>query len=346
MNNCVEINLPGTADELTAIFSYTKAEQDTKLTTLESYIAHAFNLTLTREHFFGAWAQVLQNNGQFVLKMYSIHHDLTPYKSLIPAYIEAGKTGLSIYKANQAEIDKVGQGQMQFLLPFGLSMCNSKSVQLLHFPPLETLVYQDYLYSPTNRRWENLLGYNNPLEKNFSELETIVDCVPIAAPGDDSKGIAPFNNLFTAYVKQMLQARMIPKDHHSQPIVAYGEPVMAWLEQNFGDQIKPQIPSGRLAPLSLIELEILGNNIKTPLLCANHPSKYLYYTDDNKPVDAPTKKEIMLQDLIAAGWHDRMSHHPTSDAKIVLEELTKHWTNNPRVEKIMAQEDVAYGYLL
>jgi hypothetical protein len=338
MLKAFELPLDGSADDLAALFSYTKEEQDSNLSSLESYLAHAFNQTLVRDHYYGAWAQVLQQDGKYVLKMFSPHHDLRIYERLITDWIAAGKVGLTIFQANQSLIPPESKNDMQFLLPFGLSMAKSRSVQLLHFPPLETFVFQDYLYSPTNRRWENLMGYNEIRGINFAELETIVDCVPIAAPGDDSKGIAPFNNLFTPYVKKMLQARLTSDGKFTQPVVAYGEPVMQWVRQAFPDVVKDE-----LQPLSLIEISLFDNDVITPLLCANHPSKYLYYTDQPYSQE---KENIMLQDLIAAGWQATMAYYPERSAAEVLQEMSDAWTNSPDIRNIMDKEDQAYGYKL
>ncbi len=341
MENLLEITLKGNEKHLSQLFSYSKKRKKANLSSLQDYMAHVFNQTLVRDQIYGAWAQVLLKEDKYVLKIYSPHHDLSEYKDLIGSYMKAGKMALSIFKDNKKEIKKAGKNSMKFLLPFGLSMKKTKSVQLLHFPPLETFVYQDYLYSPTNRRWENLLGYNGMTEAFFPELESIVDCVPIAAPGDDSKGIEPFNNYFTPYVKEMLRARLKQEGDYTQPVVAYGGPVRDWLEKSF-----PKESNGHLEPLSLLTLQLFDSGVKTPVLCANHPSKYLYYTDDDKPSDYATKKEIMTQDLIAAGWQSRMAYGSKVKSTQVLEKMKKHWTGNPRVEEIMRQEDKAYGYTL
>jgi hypothetical protein len=204
-------------------------------------------------------------------------------------------------------------------------------------------VYQDYLYSPTNRRWENLLGYNHLIEHNMAELETIIDCVPLAADGGStgSSAIGYFNNTFTPYVEKMLAARLSSLGTVTQPVVAYGGPVRDWLKQAY-----PDVVTGTLAPLSLIKLSLMSGDVITPVLCANHPSMYLYYSDDNKPEDAAAKKLCMTQDLIAAGWQAKMALHPQSDAAKTLQEMTDYWTDNPRVDKIMEQEDTQYSYQL
>ncbi|HLF63526.1 MAG TPA: hypothetical protein VI603_07230 [Saprospiraceae bacterium] len=343
---CVKIPIDGTAKQLSKLFSYGIETQKSDLTSLEEYIAHTFNQTLVRDHFYGAWAEVLKDKGKYILKMYSPHHDLSIYERLIPAYLEAGRVALSLFEDNRKNVRKYGKKQMRFSLPFGLCMAKAKSVQLLHFPPLETFVYQDYLYSPTNRRWENLIAYNEVAAVNFAEMESIVDCVPIAAPGGDSEGISHFNETFTPYVMKMLQARLDPSGKTTQPVVAYGEPVRAWLEKTFSGQIRTQIKDGRLQTLSLIELRLFNSGVTTPVLCANHPSKYLYYTDDTDPAHFDEKKDIMTQDLIAAGWQAKMAYQPKGSPHKVLQHLQKHWTNNPQVLKIITQEDQAYGYKL
>lgn len=341
MIKAIEIPLEGSEEYLSSLFSYSTKPKQSNVASLEDYIAHAVNQTLLRDRYYGGWAQVLNQKGKYVLKMYCPHHDLSPYQKLIPAFLEAGSLALDLFKQCESKIPVKDRNTMRFLLPFGLTMVRTKSVQLLHFPPLETFAFQDYLYSPTNRRWENLLGYNKVVSANFPELETIVDCVPIAAPGDDSKGIAPFNEAFVPYVRKMLWARLNPHGKTTLPVVAYGEPVRDFLEKAFADQIK-----GELDTLSVIELRLSDQKVKTPVLCANHPSKYLYYTDDTDPAHFEEKKEVMTQDLIAAGWQATMARYPDSSPKKVLSELKKKWQGNRRVLDIMKQEDNQYSYML
>ncbi len=342
MEHCIEVALPGTEEDLTALFSYSPEDQASGLTSLPEFVAHAFNKTLQCDGHSGAWAQLLQReDGQYVLKMYSPHRDLSAYPDKIVSYIAAGQIGLKIFQEHEAEIQKQGNGKIRFLLPSGLCMTTTRSVQLLHFPPLETFVYKDYLYSPTNRRWENLLGCNGMMESHCAPLETIVDCVPLAAPGDDSKGIEPFNGLFAPYVKAMLKARLTSKNGITQSVVAYGGPVRDWLKQNYADQIP-----GTLAPLSLLMLKLSDDDALTPVLCANHPSMYLYYTDDTNPAHFEQKKLVMTQDLIAAGWQYQMATTDAPSPAEILESVAAHWTDNPEVLRIMDAEDRAYSYSL
>ncbi len=71
----------------------------------------------------------------------------------------------------------------------------------------------------------------------------------------------------------------------TQPVVAYGGPVRDWLRDVYKEQTKEQLPSksgeNPLRVLSLVELQI-ASGAKTPVLCANHSSMYLY--DTYKPV--------------------------------------------------------------
>jgi hypothetical protein len=340
--NSVEIALNGTEAELSDLFSFSSMLIDTKLTSLGEFIGHFFNQTLQRDGFTGAWAMCFKekNSETYVLKMTSIHHDLSLFEHLVPAFLEAGKVGLQIYNENLNAIkeeEKKTNETMQFLLPWGLSMASARSLQLLHFPPLETFVYLDYLFSPTNRRCEDLLEYNKANKHNFPFMESIVDLVPIAAPGGDSKGIAEFNEKFIPYVKAMISARLEAHWNKNIPIVAYGGPVMDWLQKAFPQEVKKA-----LQPLDLLELPLSPNHPNNPVLCANHPSKYLYYTDKNDP---KTKREIMFQDLVAAGWQNSMATDPSQNPHKLLEECKRQWHNNEKLDAIIHQEDEAFSFM-
>lgn len=333
MKKSIDIILSGSEEELARVFSYPDELNNSGLSSLAEFLSFKFNQTLLRDRHYGAWAQVVIQEGEYVLKLSSPHHDMHVYKDLIEDYLNAAKTGLKICEDNNCEVNG-----MKFMVPFGLAKANTKSVQLLHFPPMETFVYKDYLFSPTNRRWENLLVYNKLRGVNFHALETIVDCVPLAAPGGASDEIAPFNYTFTPYVKEMLRARLDCTTGITQPIIAYGGPVMGWLESAYPDQT-----GDKLEVLSLVELHLFGDDTRTYLLCANHPSKYLYYT--SQPY-SEEKKDILTQDLIAAGWQARMAYHPDEDPWKVLDELKTHWTDNPELMRIMKLEDEEFNFKL
>lgn len=339
MKNSIDIQLTGSTIDLSAIFSFTSEKSLNGLTNLETYIGHAFNLTLQRDGIFGGWAKVWQHDGLYNLKISSPHHDLSAYEEKINDFLAAAREALCLLKANQSKIDQLIKStgkQMRFILPFGTAMASTRAVQLLHFPPIESYDYTDYLFSPTNRRWENLLGYNGVKGDNFSELESIVDCVPLGAPGGDNEGINPFNDLFSPYVKMMLQARLRTFKKITVPLIAYGSPVHYWLAKNFADQVKEVLTN-----MTFLEIDFFGDGTLTPVLCAHHPSEYLYYSD--KPNTAE-KTQILTEDLIAAGWQARMAQHPDEPGKKVLDSLMAYWKENPKIPQIMMQEDQAYNF--
>ena len=65
-------------------------------------------------------------------KITSPSGDVSAYRSLIPAFLDAGRIALDTYRQNQSAITAAG---LHFMLPFGLAMARTRSIQLLHFPP-------------------------------------------------------------------------------------------------------------------------------------------------------------------------------------------------------------------
>jgi phospholipase C len=314
---------------------------------LEDAITFVFSQTLQRDRYFGSWAQAYRNgNGEYRLKITSPCDDVSAYETLIPRYIAAGKQAMASY---YNKIPYSARRDWDFLLPFGLAMANVKSIQLLHFPPLETFTYKDYLYSPTNRRWECLLAQNGFNGANNTSVERIVDVAPVAAPGGAAKALRDYNDDFIPYAKAQLQnfLRPLGQTGHelTQPVVAYGEPVRDWLKKAFDLKQSPGV-------LDLVQLTILEGSDSQPapktwVLCANHPSEYLYdtdlpLTDACKPNgDYPPPINIMCQDLIAAGWQAHMSGQPDDDPHRILAALAKKWgwdagSNTVREDKIDA----------
>ncbi|MFL1405322.1 alkaline phosphatase family protein [Marinobacter sp. M1N3S26] len=327
---------------------------------LEDAITFVFSQTLQRDRYFGSWAQAYRNgNGEYRLKVTSPCDDVSPYETLIPQYVAAGKQALTSY---YGKIPYQARAGWEFLLPFGLAMANVRSVQLLHFPPLETFTYKDYLYSPTNRRWECLLAQNGFDGAGNTSVERIVDVAPIAAPGGAGSELSDYNQDFIPYTLAQLRNFLTPlaeTGHElTQPMVAYGEPVHDWLRQAFDLSKTP-------GTLDIVQLSILEGNhgqpaAKTWVLCANHPSEYLY--DTNLPLsdafkpngDYPPPIHVMCQDLIAAGWQAHMADHPDDNPHRVLAALEEQWgwdASNGTVKKdkadallaIMKEQNQAFG---
>ena len=307
---------------------------------LEEAITFVFSQTLQRDMYFGSWAQAYQNgNGEYRLKITSPCDDVSAYETLIPNYINAGKQALSSYYDSVPASAREG---WEFLMPFGLAMSNVKSIQLLHFPPLETFTYRDYLYSPTNRRWECLLAQNGFIGANNSPVERIIDVAPIAAPGGAGKELSAYNQSFIPYVKAQLENFLRPLAEtqyaYTQPVVAYGGPVHDWLKEAFNLESSPK--TLKIVPLNIADAKEGHTCPTTWVLCANHPSEYLYDTsiplkDATKPNgNYPAPIEVMCQDLIAAGWQAHMSQFPNADPHATLNDMQERWGWNATTHKV------------
>jgi len=351
----IDIGL-GYHEDIEGLFRFGKDGPD-----LEDSITFVFSQTLQRDRLFGSWAQAYRNgNGQYRLKINSPCDDVSAYETLIPRYIAAGQEAIASYYNN---IPYSARRDWEFLLPFGLAMAEVKSVQLLHFPPLETFTYKDYLYSPTNRRWECLLAQNGFDGAHNASVERIVDVAPIAASGGAGSALSDYNNDFIPYAKAQLRNFLRPLEETgnslTQPVVAYGGPVHDWLKQAFNLNHSPGVLE--IVPLSILETDEGQPAAQTWVLCANHPSEYLYDTDlplsdAFKPNgDYPPPIDVMCQDLIAAGWQAHMARHPGDDPHTILAQLQEKWgwdADTGKVKKsrakpllaIMKEQNRAFGF--
>ena len=380
----------GTASQLQQVYSFAPGVKEKKPASLKDAIEHSINQTLLREGFYSAWAVVMHksrwtwdDDDVYTVKITSPHHGVSGFKKTLTKFINAIRGGYQIYQEQQPALEAQRKKLVEeahaanpdsdhplteadyacyFLPPFGLSMVATDCIQLLHYPPDSTLTYMDYLYSPTNRRWESLLGYNDyPGEKN-TRVETIVDIAPIAASGGSRGGklIEPLleKDVFAPYAKAMLQALLREsKDGKStQPIVAYGGPVGEWLQKNYGKDLAAQgVEMARdddgnpLRPevCQAFVLHFFGDDGPgTPVLCANHPIKFNYYDKDlghaqHQPeadreaaIKAADKvaADVLSQDLICAGWQARMAQgwYKNTDPdfyKTVRKNMIVQWSN-------------------
>ncbi len=329
MTNTIEIKL-GPWDEMADLFSWEASSG----VDLRDLIAHGINQTMQRDGLLGSWADVYRDSGDTLsVKIAAPFEKVKGYAAMIPAFIDAARVGYSAYMAHRATIL---QGKLIFYLPVGLPMLATRSVQLLHYPPYEARTYSDYLYSPTNRRWESLLGYNDYNPAGVTLLERICDAVPLAGPGSDATVINEVEQYFIPYGKAMLGALLDQSGARTQPVVAYGGPAHGWLKSAFPTQVK-KMPT----LFSVLELRVGAGKSVTPVLCANHPSEFLFFTEHN----AKWAFEIMLQDLIAARWQAHMAEHWDADPVKVLHEAKGRWEGDrKRVQAIVEAQKAEFGY--
>lgn len=340
-NNVSKFTL-GTVGNLKLLFPFTPSTM-----ALADCIGLCLNKTLERDGFAGAWADVYAKKNPAPTDSVYVSiaspdptADVTGYQALFAKWLAAVQAGLTIYNNN----DNPKPTDIAFLSPFGLAMLNTKSVQLLHYPPTETLGSMDYLYSPTNRRWETLLGCNGCPSPANKLLETIVDLIPVAANGGNTGGteVNNFKQVFADYDMQMLNVLVRNTGGVTQPVVAYGGPVMQFINTQFPnatDLAPSQItghPSKTPSPLSLYKLQILTSGPTTAVLCANHPSKFMYYPSQEKGQPPTDWNLVMMQDLVAARWQAQMAASPASDPVATLTSAWQYWNASAQASTFKA----------
>lgn len=336
----IDITL-GEQKDLTQMFS--AFDPNIRLTDV---LSHAFNQTLQRDMFFGSWADAYfhEADGLYHVKLTSPDQDLSLYETTIPGMIKAGKIAMDIFNAGQMTTT-----ELRFYLPFGLAMSAYKSIQMLHFPPIEAFDFTDYLYNPTCRRWELLLLHNGFDGKQNTLMERLLDLVPIAAPGGDSKDIDNYNLSFSLYVSTLLEMFLAANanDELTAPMVVGGAPAIQFIQ----DRYPHSVPEGtKLDVMSLVELEIIPaadeKSYKTThLLCTNHPSTYLFEMDNTSdPNHEKEAMDIMRQDLICAGWQAEMAGNWEANPKDVLKKMKERWKSDKKVKKIMQDSQPEWSF--
>lgn len=342
MTNTIEIKL-GPYNQMADLF----ALDATSTVDLRDLIAHGINQTMQRDGLVGSWADVSHDESDDTLsvKISAPFGTVQGYAKAIPAFIAAGQVG---YEAFLQHKSTIRAGKLFFYLPVGLPMLTTKSVQLLHYPPYEARTYCDYLYSPTNRRWESLLGCNGYDPAGVTALERICDAVPLAGPGGDASVINQVEPFFYPYGKAMLGALLDQSGARTQPVVAYGSEAHGWLKSAFKGQIKdtPTL-------FSLYELKVGTGKAVTPVLCANHPSEFMYfdeqhYADPEKKKPIPKPKwafDTMTADLIAARWQAQMAEKWDADPVKTLAAAKQYWESQPaKVREIVAAQEEEFGF--
>jgi hypothetical protein len=242
--------------------------------------------------------------------------------------------------------DPKGDG-WRFFLPLGLSMARGRSVQFFHYPPMKLLnPLRNYLDDPVPVRWEELLQANGVAARDTKLLETIVDAVPVAASDDQgsliSKMLEP-KNYFSNYHLPLLRALTTQVGGgYTIPVIALGTPARNVFNALLSAKIGINVPA----------LVKIVDNDRTAAVGANHPY-YFYATAQGfdtvgsgkiLPGSCAKAKDIMVADLVSAGWQARMAEDPRQDPSAVINTLTRFW-NDPAQARMVCALTQRHGSL-
>ena len=296
--------------------------------TLEETVAKYLTSSMRRDGFQESTVVVEVNSAEVIASISG--NASKPYAELLPRYMASGALALS----GSRELRAQGKWRYnwRFFLPHGVSMTQHLSVQLLHFPPDYVLERdQDYLLAHTTLRWAELLVENGASSDTTDRFQNIIDIAPIAAPSDDGKNLDGIYDVYTPFIKSLLEL-WVPVDGGGfRPLVAFGGPVRSWLKE----QYKLDLSVLDLGTLALTPIT------RVPVLAANHPS-FIYNAikrlsdDPNTPADEriALAMRIQQQDLIAAAWQVEMSKAPKADPVATLKQCRARWGDPAKQRRI------------
>lgn len=230
--------------------------------------------------------------------------------------------------------------EWEFFLPLGLPMVAQRAIMLLHYPPYASLKDGDYLKNATLERWERLLRSVGVPERDVSLYETIVDIIPIAAPGSGQSAYLPtfmatyffdYAKKDRAYVSALLKLLADPPTNPSRrttrPVIVFGgEATSYWLAKYAdqllkGEQLQPYAPERkrtrpqlRVLDVGSVKLDPMAEK-STPFMIANHPIAAVYADCNTEP----TIVEMVTQDLTTACFARKLGADPGADPKSVRE---------------------------
>jgi hypothetical protein len=285
--------------------------------TLEQTVEHYLTQSVQRDGYANAKVRVTRDNHKLHAHITDVPAGYTePLRKLLD-------NGELAYQGATRLNQKGGWDFSWYLfLPLGMALENRRSIELLHFPPDYSLThFQDYLQSNTTDRWAELLTFNGIEANQTPAYQTIVDIAPIAAPSDAGGALAGVYDYFHDYQVNMVKDMTVSKDGKALPMVAFGSPVRAWIEQQYGPKVNV---------LGLVSITPQAGGAKVPVLGANHPSA-IWYAADPKSYDGDQDKadaaglKMMGQDLSAACWQAGMGRNPQADAKLTLDACTSKW---------------------
>lgn len=209
-------------------------------------------------------------------------------------------------------------GPWQFWLPLGLPMVSQKAVMLLHYPPYTSFQAYDYLNNATLNRWERLLTTVGVAPANVNLYETIVDVMPIAAPGSNETACltpAMSESYFANaganrnYIAPMLSLLANPPVNAGKkgtaPVLVFGsEPRQVWASMN-------NLKSFNVLDVGTVTMP--GDTKPTAYIGANHPIAAVYDTCTS----TPNIIQMEIQDLTTACFAQAMSADPGADPTLV-----------------------------
>ena len=288
--------------------------------TLEQTVEHYLTQSLQRDGYGAAKVMVKTDNNQLFAVLSGVPNG---YEKPLEALLEAGD--LAYNGASKLNADGKWAYSWHFFLPLGMPLENRKSVELLHFPPDNSLTQaQDYLKSATTDRWASLLTVNGVPTEQTPNYQTIIDIAPIAAPANAGKDLLSVYGYFTDYQTSMVKSISQKANGDTLPMVAFGTPVRDWIKQQYGPTVNV---------LGLVSISP-SDGLKVPVLGANHPS-YIWYAADpanytGTSTEAKAKADaaglkVMAQDLSAACWQAAMGRETDSNADIELRSCTQTW---------------------
>lgn len=165
--------------------------------------------------------------------------------------------------------------------------------------------------------------------------------------------ISRFTTDFVEYDKAMLAARIWDE---RMPVVAYGGPVRDWISQTYGLPMKKDAQGQLYSAIEvneIVELPLFAGKKNVKVLCANHPSEYLYLTKTaprsgkEREEFLASRRRVMTQDLISAGWQPRTSQDWDLSKDTAREESIHYWTEGDGAERlpgIIDSQDAEFGY--
>lgn len=284
--------------------------------TLEQTVEHYLTQSVQRDGYAAATVKVHRDNDKLYADIKGVPDG---YDKPLKALLETGELAYE----GASKLNRAGGWDYSWylFLPLGMALENRRSVELLHFPPDYSLTrYQDYLKSNTTDRWATLLTFNGIPAEQTPAFQTIVDIAPIAAPASAGKSLEGVYGYFSDYQVRMVKETTKTQGDVSLPMVAFGAPVRAWIQQQYGPVVKV---------LGLVTIKPTPEQ-SVPVLGSNHPSAIWYAADPANNDGSQEKADesglrMMGQDLSAACWQAGMGSNPKADAKATLNACTQKW---------------------